>query len=160
MLALALRGSIAASSRCTIHRRCQYLHISGGYAKRLIEIVAFLALISLTMLACGTSAHAQTITVNALTATPASVQPGQTVVFSATLTASANASNYPVEFSLHPPGAGCWRRTRRKARFRHRFKRARHSPKHIAGPCLPAQSPAPTLWSSPCLTRRGAPSWR
>jgi hypothetical protein len=41
-----------------------------------------------------------TVTVNALTATPVTVQAGQTIVFSATMTASQNASNYPVEFSV------------------------------------------------------------
>ena len=41
-----------------------------------------------------------TVTANSLTATPATVQAGQTIVFSATLTASQNASNYPVEFSV------------------------------------------------------------
>lgn len=64
-----------------------------GYAMRSI------VLYGLIMLSLAT-AHAQTVTVNALTATPAVAQPGQTVVFSATMTASANASNYPVEFSV------------------------------------------------------------
>ena len=45
-------------------------------------------------------ARAQTFTISSVTASPATVQPGQTVTFSATITASQNASNYPVEFSL------------------------------------------------------------
>jgi hypothetical protein len=50
-------------------------------------------------------ALAQTITVSSAKATPAAAQPGQTVVFTATMTANQNASNYPVEFSLLAPGA-------------------------------------------------------
>ena len=45
-------------------------------------------------------ARAQTFTISSVTASPATVQPGQTVTFSATIGASQNASNYPVEFSL------------------------------------------------------------
>ena len=45
-------------------------------------------------------ARAQTFTISSVTASPATVQPGQTVTFSATISASQNASNYPVEFSL------------------------------------------------------------
>ncbi len=48
----------------------------------------------------SSSAAGITVTVNSLTATPATVEAGQTIVFSATLTASQSATNYPVEFSV------------------------------------------------------------
>ena len=57
------------------------------------------------LLLTSLAAQAQTVTVNSLTATPAAVQPGQTIVFAATMTANQNYSNYPVEFSVMPPGA-------------------------------------------------------
>ena len=45
------------------------------------------------------------VTLNTLIATPATAQPGQTVVVTATLTANQNASGYPLEFSIIPPGS-------------------------------------------------------
>lgn len=101
---LALRGSMAAQVVAVPFVDGHNSPYLGRYAKRLFEIIVFFALFSFTMLAWGVSAHAQTVSVNSLTANPTTVQPGQTVVFSATMTASANASNY-VEFSLIPPGA-------------------------------------------------------
>jgi hypothetical protein len=75
----------------------------GRYVARFMEIIVFAMLLALITLPAP--ARAQTITINSVTATPATVQPGQTVVFTATITANQNASNYPVLFSLHPPGA-------------------------------------------------------
>jgi parallel beta-helix repeat protein len=43
-----------------------------------------------------TPAHAQTFTVNSVTATPSTVRPGQTVKFATTVTASANAANFTI----------------------------------------------------------------
>src|SRR5271165_1667705 len=76
---------------------------SGRYVARFIGIIVFAMLLAL--IALPAPARAQTFTVSSVTATPATVQPGQTVVFTATITANRNASNYPVEFSLIPPGA-------------------------------------------------------
>ena len=75
----------------------------GRYVARFIESVVFAMLLAL--IALPAPARAQTITISSVTASPASVQPGQTVVFTATMTASQNASNYPVEFSLAPSGS-------------------------------------------------------
>ena len=76
---------------------------SGRYVARFIEIVVFTMLLAL--IALPAPARAQTITISSVTATPATVQPGQPVVFIATITANQYASNYIVLFSLHPPGA-------------------------------------------------------
>ena len=75
----------------------------GRYAGRFVEFVVSVLL--LVLLALPAPARAQTITISSLTASPASVQPGQSVVFTAKMTASQNLSNYPVLFSLVPPGA-------------------------------------------------------
>ena len=75
----------------------------GRYAGRLVEFVGSALLLAL--FALPAPARAQTVTISSLTASPASVQPGQSVVFTATMTASQNLSNYPVLFSLVPPGA-------------------------------------------------------
>jgi len=54
-------------------------------------------------------AEAQTtpvaITINSLTVSSATVQPGKTITFSAVLTANQTVSNYPIEFSWVAPGA-------------------------------------------------------
>ena len=76
---------------------------SGRYVARFIESIVFAMLLAL--IALPAPARAQTITISSVTASPATVQPGQTVVFTATMTASQNASKYPVEFSLVPLGA-------------------------------------------------------
>ena len=76
---------------------------SGGYVARFIEILVFTTVLAL--IALPAPARAQTITMSSVTASPASVQPGQTVVFTATMTDNQNDSNYPVEFSLVPAGA-------------------------------------------------------
>ena len=65
---------------------------------RIIQIAGLIVM--LVCIAVPAPVSAQTVTVNSLTASPATVQPGQTIVFAATMTASANASNYPVEFSF------------------------------------------------------------
>ena len=75
----------------------------GGYVARFIEILVFTMVLAL--IALPAPARAQTITMSSATASPASVQPGKTVVFTATIASNQNASNYPVEFSLVPPGA-------------------------------------------------------
>jgi hypothetical protein len=74
---------------------------ASGRAVRLIEITVFAIL--LPLIALSAPARAQTFTISSLTATPASVQPGQTTVFTATITANQSASNYPVQFSLTNP---------------------------------------------------------
>jgi hypothetical protein len=71
---------------------------SGRHVARFVEIIVFAILLAL--MALPAPARAQTFTISSLTASPVTVQPGQTVTFSATITASQNASNYPVEFSL------------------------------------------------------------
>ena len=71
---------------------------SGRHVARFVEIIVFAILLAL--MALPAPARAQTFTISSVTASPATVQPGQTVTFSATITASQNASNYPVEFSL------------------------------------------------------------
>ena len=71
---------------------------SGRHLARFVEIVVFAVLLAL--MALPAPARAQTFTISSVTASPATVQPGQTVTFSATISASQNASNYPVEFSL------------------------------------------------------------
>jgi hypothetical protein len=71
---------------------------SGRYVARFVEIIVFAILLAL--MALPVPARAQTFTISSVTASPVTVQPGQTVTFSATITASQNASNYPVEFSL------------------------------------------------------------
>src|SRR5271165_5662229 len=76
---------------------------SGRYVARFIESIVFAML--LAVFALPAPARAQTVTINSVTATPATVQPGQTVVFTAKMTANENLSNYPVEFSLVAPGA-------------------------------------------------------
>ena len=76
---------------------------SGRYVARFIEIIVFAILLAL--IALPAPARAQTITMSSATASPATVQPGKTVIFTATITANQNASNYPVEFSLVSPGA-------------------------------------------------------
>ena len=72
----------------------------GRYVARFVESIVFAMLLAL--IALPAPAPAQTITISSATASPASVQPGQTVVFTATMTANENLSNYPVEFSLNP----------------------------------------------------------
>ena len=74
---------------------------SGRYVARFIEMLVFAMLLALVALPAP--ARAQTFTMSSVTATPATVQPGQTVTFAATITANQNASNYPVEFSLVSP---------------------------------------------------------
>ena len=76
-----------------------------GSAIRFVQTIGFFALSAVALLFWGPAASAQTITVNALTATPASAQPGQTIVFTATMTANQDLANYPVEFSLTPARA-------------------------------------------------------
>ena len=71
---------------------------SGRHLARFVEIIVFAVLLAL--MALPAPARAQTFTISSVTASPATVQPGQTVTFSATISASQNASNYPVEFSL------------------------------------------------------------
>jgi hypothetical protein len=71
---------------------------SGRQVARFVEIIVFAMLLAL--MALPAPARAQTFTVSSVTASPATVQPGNTVTFSATITASEKASNYPVEFSL------------------------------------------------------------
>src|ERR1700722_16096735 len=71
---------------------------AGRHLARFFEIVVFAVLLAL--MALPAPARAQTFTISSVTASPATVQPGQTVTFSATISASQNASNYPVEFSL------------------------------------------------------------
>ena len=78
----------------------------------------------LALIALPAPARAQTITISSVTASPASVQPGQTVVFTATMTANQNASNYPVEFSLVPPGASPAKTPRNRYSLQ-RLRRAR-----------------------------------
>ncbi len=73
---------------------------TGRYVARLIEINVFAMLLALIALPAPT--RAQTITISSVTATPATVQPGQTVVFTTTMTANQNASNYIVDFVLSP----------------------------------------------------------
>ena len=70
----------------------------GRHVARFAEIIVFA--ISLALMALSAPASAQSFTISSVTASPATVQPGQTVTFSAKITASQNASNYPVEFSL------------------------------------------------------------
>ena len=76
---------------------------SGRCVARLIEIIVFAMLLALTAVSAPT--RAQALTISSVTATPATVQPGQTVVFTTTMTAVQNHSNYPVLFSLMAPGA-------------------------------------------------------
>ena len=71
--------------------------------RRFVGSVIFVMLLAL--MALPAPAPAQTFTVSSVTASPASVQPGQAVVFTATMTANQNASNFPVLFSLVPPVA-------------------------------------------------------
>ena len=68
----------------------------------------------LALLALPAPLRAQTITINSLTSTPVPVQPGQTLVLTAKITASQNASNYPVLFSLMPPGGASGTNTMQK----------------------------------------------
>jgi hypothetical protein len=82
------------------------------YFAPFIEMIAFTILLAL--LAIPASVRAQTITINSLTATPAPVHPGQTLVLTAKITASQNASNYPVLFSLMPPAASSGTNTMQK----------------------------------------------
>jgi hypothetical protein len=70
---------------------------SGRYVARFVEIIVFAMLLAL--IAIPAPARAE-FTINSVTATPATVQPGQAVTFSATITANHNAANHPVEFSL------------------------------------------------------------
>ena len=81
-------------------QRGRMLFVAGQCFARPAEYVMRSAVLSSLIMLPLAAAHSQTIVVNALTATPTVVQPGQTVVLSATMTASANASNYPVEFSV------------------------------------------------------------
>ena len=54
----------------------------------------------------GSSAPAPlAVTLDSLTATPTVAQPGQTVTITAALTANQNASGYPIEISIVPPGS-------------------------------------------------------
>ena len=55
---------------------------------------------SLTLLCHGSSARAQSFTVNSVSAKPSTVKPGQTITFSTTVTASANASNYTIALQV------------------------------------------------------------
>ena len=76
---------------------------SGRYVARSIKIIVFAMLLALTALPAP--APAQTITISSATASPATVRPGQTVAFTASITDNQNDSNYPVLFSLVAPGA-------------------------------------------------------
>ena len=77
--------------------------LSGRYLGRFVELILFAILLALIALPAPT--RAQSITMGSLTETPSTVQPGQTVVFTVTMTANENASNYRVVFSLLAPGA-------------------------------------------------------
>ena len=76
----------------------------GRYAGRLVEFGV--GAIALALFALPAPARAaETVTISSVTASPASVQPGRAVTFTAKMTSSQNESNYPVLFSLVPPGA-------------------------------------------------------
>jgi hypothetical protein len=75
---------------------------SGRYVARFIEIVVFAMLLAL--IAFPAPARAQTFTMSSVAAAPAAVQPGKTVVFTDTITANQNASNYNFAFLLSAPG--------------------------------------------------------
>ena len=110
------------------------------YVAQLVGTIVFALFLALTVVL--SPAHAQTITISSLTATPASVQPGQTVAFTATMTANENASNYHVLFSLRPPSAGPATNT----------MQARFSATFLAGvPLTEADS-----WTVPAGTSPGA----
>ena len=76
---------------------------SGRYVTRFVGGIVIAML--LAVIAFPAPARAQTITISSVTTSPASVQAGQTVTFTATMTANENLSNYPVLFSLMAPGA-------------------------------------------------------
>ena len=75
---------------------------SGRYVARFIEIVVFTMLLAL--IAFPTPARAQTFTMSSVAAAPATVQPGKTAIFTDTITANQNASNYNFAFFLSAPG--------------------------------------------------------
>ena len=103
-VAVALVSSALGSTPSQRVPLCPYACLGRlrRHGERLIEIAALA--ISVACVALPASASAQTITLKSLTAGPTTVQRGQTVVFTATMTSNANASNYPVEFSLNPAG--------------------------------------------------------
>ena len=76
---------------------------SGRYVTRFVGGIVIAML--LAVIAFPAPARAQTITISSVTTSPASVQAGQTVTFTATMTANENLSHYPVLFSLMAPGA-------------------------------------------------------
>src|SRR6202046_5328374 len=90
--------------------------------KRSAAVIALFSGLSLTAAAAQAAGSTQTpavsVTVNSLTASPATVTPGQTVTFSAGLTANENAAGYPVEFSLFSPGASTSTNTVDSATFK------------------------------------------
>jgi hypothetical protein len=75
---------------------------SGRYVAPFIEIVVFAMLLAL--IAFPAPARAQTFTMSSVAAAPTAVQPGKTVVFTDTITANQNASNYNFAFLLSAPG--------------------------------------------------------
>jgi hypothetical protein len=74
----------------------------GRDVARFTEIVVFAMLLAL--IAFPAPARAQTFTMSSVAAAPATVQPGKTVIFTDTITANQNASNYNFAFSLLAPG--------------------------------------------------------
>ena len=74
----------------------------GRYVARYIEVVVIALLLAL--IALPAPARAQTITISSVTASPASVQPGQSVVFTAKLTASQNLSKLSSPVFIGAPG--------------------------------------------------------
>ena len=77
--------------------------VTAGRAGRFVEFgVGALALALFALPAPARAA--ETVTISSVKASPASVQPGQAVTFTATMTSSQSESNYPVEFSLVAPG--------------------------------------------------------
>jgi hypothetical protein len=67
---------------------------------RVISKLLAIITASLAILGNAPPAHAQTFTVNSVTASPSTVQPGQTVNFSTTVTANANAPYYTIGLQL------------------------------------------------------------
>ena len=75
----------------------------GRYVGRWVGFVGSVLLLALFALPAPT--RAQTVTISSMTASSASIQTGQTVVFTAKMSASQNLSSYPVLFTLTPSGA-------------------------------------------------------
>jgi hypothetical protein len=70
----------------------------------LIRRVLFLLLFGV-IVSGPAEAEIQLLTVTSLTVKPASIAAGQTVIFTAAITATRNLSNYPVRFSWFPVGS-------------------------------------------------------